>query len=84
MQNSLKKYLKTTHINNYTSVSLFENKDYFGVEVVYHNNKKLNKRNQFKKCKYNSDEECRLKAEKCFQKHIATINRIISDAKFQK
>lgn len=84
MKNSVKKtYLKNVHINNYVSVHLFETSEYFGVEVIQLQDKKLNKRNQFKKEKYDSLEDCLHKAETRFHKHIKFITQIIEDSKFQ-
>lgn len=84
MKNSVKKtYLKNLHINNYISVHLFETEKYFGVEVIQSQNKNLNKRNQFKKEKYDSLADCLYKAESRFNKHVCFINKIIEDSKFQ-
>ncbi len=84
MQNTVKKsYLKNHYINNYVSVHLFETATHFGVEVVQLQDKHLNKRNQYKKENYQSNEDCHQKAELRFIKHINFIKRVIDDSKFQ-
>lgn len=84
MQNLVKKYLKSVYPLPTVSVHLFETPQFFGVDVEYSVDKHLNKRNQYKKEKYPTLEDCRSKAEHRFRKHISTIQRISDDAKFYK